>query len=222
MKRLQQFALLALVLLSALYRVEAQEVKASSALLEAFGKTNILDEERRQRVISLLSQDTTLLLPLDLELDAELVAFSDRTLRLKTSAVGSWELRLLPLLNGSSLTSVIERVTRPQADARITFLDQEGEVIKTEIVALPTAEDFLRSLQLPETSSGYRLRELLRPLHYQLSWADGQADVLLVTPSLLLTEEDKASTELTALIAQLPSLASAWDGKSFTPFTPRK
>lgn len=222
MKRLQQFALLALVLLSALYRVEAQEVKARSALLEAFGKTNILDEERRQRVISLLSQDTTLILPLDLDLDAELVAFSDRTLRLKTSAVGSWELRLLPLLNGSSLTSVIERVTRPQADARITFLDQEGEVIKTEIVALPTAEDFLRSLQLPETSSGYRLRELLRPLHYQLSWADGQADVLLVTPSLLLTEEDKASTELTALIAQLPSLASAWDGKSFTPFTPRK
>lgn len=222
MKRLQQFALLALVLLSALYRVEAQEVKASSALLEAFGKTNILDEERRQRVISLLSQDTTLILPLDLELDAELVAFSDRTLRLKTSAVGSWELRLLPLLNGSSLTSVIERVTRPQADARITFLNQEGEVIKTEIVALPTAEDFLRSLQLPETSSGYRLCELLRPLHYQLSWADGQADVLLVTPSLLLTEEDKASTELAALIAQLPSLASAWDGKSFTPFTPRK
>ena len=222
MKRLQQFALLALVLLSALYRVEAQEVKASSALLEAFGKTNILDEERRQRVISLLSQDTTLILPLDLELYAELVAFSDRTLRLKTSAVGSWELRLLPLLNGSSLTSVIERVTRPQADARITFLDQEGEVIKTEIVALPTAEDFLRSLQLPETSSGYRLRELLRPLHYQLSWADGQADVLLVTPSLLLTEEDKASTELAALIAQLPSLASVWDGKSFAPFTPRK
>ena len=222
MKRLQQFALLALVLLSALYRVEAQEVKANSALLEAFGKTNILDEERRQRVISLLSQDTTLILPLDLELDAELVAFSDRTLRLKTSAVGSWELRLLPLLNGSSLTSVIERVTRPQADARITFLDQEGEVIKTEIVALPTAEDFLRSLQLPETSSGYRLRELLRPLHYQLSWADGQADVLLVTPSLLLTEEDKASTELAALIAQLPSLASVWDGKSFAPFTPRK
>ena len=222
MKRLQQFALLALVVLSALYRVEAQEVKASSALLEAFGKTNILDEERRQRVISLLSQDTTLILPLDLELDAELVAFSDRTLRLKTSAVGSWELRLLPLLNGSSLTSVIERVTRPQADARITFLDQEGEVIKTEIVALPTAEDFLRSLQLPETSSGYRLRELLRPLHYQLSWADGQADVLLVTPSLLLTEEDKASTELAALIAQLPSLASVWDGKSFAPFTPRK
>ena len=222
MKRLQQFALLALVLLSALYRVEAQQVKASSALLEAFSKTNILDEERRQRVISLLSQDTTLLLPLDLELDAELVAFSDRTLRLKTSAVGSWELRLLPLLNSSSLTSVIERVTRPQADARITFLDQEGEVIKTEIVALPTAEDFLRSLQLPETSSGYRLRELLRPLHYQRSWADGQADVLLVTPSLLLTEEDKASTELAALIAQLPSLASVWDGKSFAPFTPRK
>ena len=222
MKRLQQFALLALVLLSPLYRVDAQEVKVSSALLEAFGKTNILDEERRQRVISLLSQDTTLLLPLDLELDAELVAFSDRTLRLKTSAVGSWELRLLPLLNGSSLTSVIERVTRPQADARITFLDQEGQVIKTEILALPTAEDFLRSLQLPETSSGYRLRELLRPLLYLLSWAEGQADVLLVTPSLLLTEEDKANTELTALIAQLPSLASVWDGKSFAPFTPRK
>ena len=222
MKRLQQFALLALVLLSALYRAEAQEVKASSALLEAFGKTNTLDEERRQRVISLLSQDTTLILPLDLELDAELVAFSDRTLRLKTSAVGSWELRLLPLLNSSSLTSVIERVTRPPADARIPVLDQEGEVSKPEIVALPTAEDFLRSLQLPETSSGYRLRELLRPLHYQLSWADGQADVLLVTPSLLLTEEDKASTELAALIAQLPSLASVWDGKSFAPFTPRK
>lgn len=222
MKRLQQFVLLVLVILSVLSRGEAQSTKPSSTLLEAFGKTSILDEERRQRVISLLSQDTTLILPLDLELDAELVAFSDRMLKLKTSEVGTWELRLLPLLNGSSLTSVIERVTRPQEDARITFLDQEGQEIKAEILALPTAEDFLKSIKLPETSQGYRLRELLHPLHYQLSWSEGMTESLIVTPSLLLTEEDKASHELAELIALLPTLSSTWDGKGFAPFTPRK
>ena len=64
-----------------------------------------------------------------------------------------------------------------------------------------------------------RLRELLYPLHYALSWAQGtSAPTLIVRPTLLLSEEDKQSDELKALIAQLPALTTTWGGQSFTPF----
>ncbi|MBF1371491.1 MAG: hypothetical protein HXN18_06820, partial [Porphyromonas sp.] len=41
---------------------------------------------------------------------------------------------------------------------------------------------------------------------------------LIVRPTLLLSEEDKQSDELKALIAQLPALTTTWGGQSFAPF----
>jgi len=111
-------------------------------------------------------------------------------------------------------------VTSPQVDARISFLSASGEALpSTTLLRLPSSEDFLRGLQLPMSTASDRLRELLYPLHYELSWAQGtSAPTLIVRPTLLLSEEDKQSDELKTLIAQLPALTTTWGGQSFAPF----
>ena len=135
--------------------------------------------------------------------------------------MGTAELRLLPLASGQGpLTTLIETVSSPQVDARISFLSASGEALpSTTLLRLPSSEDFLRGLQLPMSTASDRLRELLYPLHYELSWAQGtSAPTLIVRPTLLLSEEDKQSDELKALIAQLPTLTTTWGSQSFAPF----
>jgi len=126
-----------------------------------------------------------------------------------------------PLASGQGpLTTLIETVSSPQVDARISFLSASGEALpSTTLLRLPSSEDFLRGLQLPMSTASDRLRELLYPLHFELSWAQGtSAPTLIVRPTLLLSEEDKQSDELKALIAQLPALTTTWGGQSFAPF----
>ena len=208
-----------LLLVSSL-ALSAQTTKYA-AIIKALGQTELLDEDRRTQLATLLAQDSTLSLPLELDLGAKLLAVSEHSLRLQTSPVGTAELRLLPLTSGQGpLTVLIETVSSPQVDARISFLSASGEALtSTTLLRLPSSEDFLRGLQLPMSTASDRLRELLYPLHYELSWAQGtSAPTLLVRPTLLLSEEDKQSDELKALIAQLPALTTTWGGQSFAPF----
>ena len=219
MKQLRVLLFTALLLVSSL-ALSAQTTKYA-AVIKALGQTELLDEDRRTQLATLLAQDSALSLPLELDLGAKLLAVSEHSLRLQTSPVGTAELRLLPLTSSQGpLTALIETVSSPQVDARISFLSASGEVIpSTTLLRLPGSEDFLRGLQLPMSTASDRLRELLYPLHYALSWAQGtSAPTLIVRPTLLLSEEDKQSDELKALIAQLPALTTTWGGQSFAPF----
>ena len=219
MKQLRPLLFTALLLISSL-ALSAQRTKYA-AIIKALGQTELLDEDRRTQLATLLAQDSALSLPLELDLGAKLLAVSEHSLRLQTSPVGTAELRLLPLTSGQGpLTALIETVSSPQVDARISFLSASGEVLpSTTLLCLPSSEDFLRGLQLPMSTASDRLRELLYPLHYELSWAQGtSAPTLIVRPTLLLSEEDKQSDELKALIAQLPALTTTWGGQSFAPF----
>lgn len=219
MKQLRPLLFTALLLISSL-ALSAQTTKYA-AIIKALGQTELLDEDRRTQLATLLAQDSALSLPLELDLGAKLLAVSEHSLRLQTSPVGTAELRLLPLTSGQGpLTALIETVSSPQVDARISFLSASGEVLpSTTLLCLPSSEDFLRGLQLPMSTASDRLRELLYPLHYELSWAQGtSAPTLVVRPTLLLSEEDKQSDELKALIAQLPALTTTWGGQSFAPF----
>ena len=219
MKQLRALLFTALLLVSSL-ALSAQTTKYA-AIIKALGQTELLDEDRRTQLATLLAQDSALSLPLELDLGAKLLAVSEHSLRLQTSPVGTAELRLLPLTSGQGpLTALIETVSSPQVDARISFLSASGEALpSTMLLRLPSSEDFLRGLQLPMSTSSDRLRELLYPLHYELSWAQGtSAPTLIVRPTLLLSEEDKQSDELKALIAQLPALTTTWGGQSFAPF----
>ena len=219
MKQLRALLFTALLLVSSL-ALSAQTTKYA-AIIKALGQTELLDEDRRTQLATLLAQDSALSLPLELDLGAKLLAVSEHSLRLQTSPVGTAELRLLPLTSGQGpLTALIETVSSPQVDARISFLSASGEALpSTTILRLPSSEDFLRGLQLPMSTASDRLRELLYPLHYELSWAQGTSvPTLIVRPTLLLSEEDKQSDELKALIAQLPALTTTWGGQSFAPF----
>ena len=219
MKQLRALLFTALLLVSSL-ALSAQTTKYA-AIIKALGQTELLDEDRRTQLATLLVQDSALSLPMELDLGAKLLAVSEHSLRLQTSPVGTAELRLLPLTSGQGpLTALIETVSSPQVDARISFLSASGEALpSTTLLRLPSSEDFLRGLQLPMSTASDRLRELLYPLHYELSWAQGTSvPTLIVRPTLLLSEEDKQSDELKALIAQLPALTTTWGGQSFAPF----
>lgn len=219
MKQLRALLFTTLLLVSSL-ALSAQTTKYA-AIIKALGQTELLDEDRRTQLATLLAQDSALSLPMELDLGAKLLAVSEHSLRLQTSPVGTTELRLLPLASGQgSLTALIETVSSPQVDARISFFSASGEALpSTTLLRLPSSEDFLRGLQLPMSTASDRLRELLYPLHYALSWAQGTSvPTLIVRPTLLLSEEDKQSDELKALIAQLPALTTTWGGQSFAPF----
>ena len=219
MKQFLALLFTTLLLVSSL-ALSAQTTKYA-AIIKALGQTELLDEDRRTQIATLLAQDSALSLPMELDLGAKLLAVSEHSLRLQTSPVGTAELRLLPLTSGQGpLTALIETVSSPQVDARISFLSASGEALpSTTLLRLPSSEDFLRGLQLPMSTASDRLRELLYPLHYELGWAQGtSAPTLIVRPTLLLSEEDKQSDELKALIAQLPALTTTWGGQSFAPF----
>lgn len=219
MKQLRALLFATLLLVSSL-TLSAQTTKYA-AIIKALGQTELLDEDRRTQLATLLAQDSALSLPMELDLGAKLLAVSEHSLRLQTSPVGTAELRLLPLTSGQGpLTVLIETVSSPQVDARISFLSASGEALpSTTLLRLPSSEDFLRGLQLPMSTASDRLRELLYPLHYELSWTQGTSvPTLIVRPTLLLSEEDKQSDELKALIAQLPALTTTWGGQSFAPF----
>ena len=219
MKQIRTLLFTTLLLVSSL-TLSAQTTKYA-AIIKALGQTELLDEDRRTQLATLLAQDSALSLPLELDLGAKLLAVSEHSLRLQTSPVGTAELRLLPLTSGQGpLMALIETVSSPQVDARISFLSASGEALSsTALLRLPSSEDFLRGLQLPMSTASDRLRELLYPRHYELSWAQGTSvPTLIVRPTLLLSEEDKQSDELKALIAQLPALTTTWGGQSFAPF----
>ncbi len=119
MKQLRALLFTALLLVSSL-ALSAQTTKYA-AIIKALGQTELLDEDRRTQLATLLAQDSALSLPLELDLGAKLLAVSEHSLRLQTSPVGTAELRLLPLTSGQGpLTALIETVSSPQVDARIS------------------------------------------------------------------------------------------------------
>ncbi len=218
MKHLLRLLVFTVCLLSSSHALRAQRAKYAT-LINALREAELFDEERRAQLTTLLEQDTVQTFPITLDSDTKLLEASKNGLRLQTSEIGTTEVRLLPASQGS-IIAVIETVSSPQVDALITFLSPSGTPLSsTDLLRLPTAEDFLRGLHLPESTASYRLRTLLYPLHCALTWAsDTTSPTLLVRPTLLLSEEDKQSDELKALIAQLPTLASSWSGQTFTPF----
>lgn len=218
MKHLLRLLVFTVCLLSSSHALRAQRAKYAT-LINALREAELFDEERRAQLTTLLEQDTAQTFPIALDSDTKLLEASVNGLRLQTSEVGTTEVRLLPASQGS-IIAVIETVSSPQVDALITFLALSGTPLSsTDLLRLPTTEDFLRGLHLPESTASDRLRTLLYPLHCALTWAsDTTSPTLLVRPTLLLSEEDKQSDELKALIAQLPTLASSWSGQTFTPF----
>ena len=219
MKQLRALLFTALLLVSSL-ALNAQTTKYA-AIIKALGQTELLDEDRRTQLATLLAQDSALSLPMELDLGAKLLAISEHSLRLQTSPVGTAELRLLPLTSSQGpLTALIETVNSPQVDARISFLSASGEALpSTTLLRLPSSEDFLRGLQLPMSTASDRLRELLYPLHYELSWAQGTSAPPPGVPTTPQTNEgEKQNSQHKGHIPPRPPRNHTLGGQSFAPF----
>lgn len=211
---MKRYLLIALLLVS----LSANAQRVAPALIEALQTTNLLDADRRDQLASLLA-DSTLVLPIDLGQSAQLTEVQSQSISLTTSEVGSAQLFLLPLVNGTSLVALIQTVTEPQDDSRLTFLDAQGRPLRTQLITMPRADQFLPALPSEPTPQEQRLRELLSPLHMTLQW-DPRRQQLLARPSLDLSVEDETNGPLLQLITKLPTLSATWQGTSFTPFTP--
>ena len=124
----------------------------------------------------------------------------------------------MPFMGKGRYVLVVEQVSSPQPDSRVSLLDSAGQVVTRPFLTLPTAEDFIQRLRLdPNAAATVRLGELLSPLHLELTW-DDMVSCLCARPSLLLQPEDSKLPGLQALIDRLPLLLARWSGKDFAPF----
>lgn len=133
-----------------------------------------------------------------------------------TSTLSSCHIRLYPMVNGTPLIGVIERIAAPEADSRLTFYTPTWEAIPLEsLIALPGREQFAVNFAGDTSPEAERLRQLLTPLHYHIDWEAGGA--LAISASLPLSQEDEASEPLKALAGALPTYRFVWKNYRFEP-----
>lgn len=132
-----------------------------------------------------------------------------------TSPVSLVTIKLLPLLNGTPLILVLERVTSPTLDTQLRAYSPKWEEL-TELKLLdrvPTRELLLE--RWPREAGSYedeRLSQLLYPLHLEMQWASGEGIRLSVKPVLPLSLSDREHPGLMELVAAQPELVYEWRG----------
>lgn len=131
-----------------------------------------------------------------------------------TSSLSSCYIRLYPMVNGTPLIAVIERIREPSLDCSLSFYTPEWVIIEPEaLIRLPQGEDFLSHFEGNGSVEAARLRQLLYPLHYDISWGDEGS--VIITASLSLSQEDKQSEALKDLIDRLPKYRFEWKNYRF-------
>lgn len=132
-----------------------------------------------------------------------------------TSDLSRLSIKLFPMLNGTPLVLVIESVDAPIKDSSLRSYSPSWQ-------ELPQVKLFdrepLRPLILERwgmRAGQYveqRLGQLLYPLHLEMSWVEGEQDLLSVRPILPLTLSDKEHEELVSVAEQRPELLYRWNG----------
>lgn len=131
-----------------------------------------------------------------------------------TSALSSCHIRLYPMVNGTPLIGVIERITAPELDSRLSFYTPDWGAIPLEgLIELPRRGRFVQHLEGNTSVEAERLRQLLYPLHYDIRWAQGGAVVCAV--SVQLSQEDEENEALKTLISKLPEYRFEWKNYRF-------
>lgn len=131
-----------------------------------------------------------------------------------TSSLSVCDIRLYPMVNGTPLIGVVERITAPGLDSRLSFYTPDWVLIAPKsLITFPERERLLQALSDNNSPEAQRLRELIYPLHYDIQW--GQGGSLIISPSLHFSEEDNANDALKALAATLPKWRFEWRNYRF-------
>lgn len=135
--------------------------------------------------------------------------------QIATSEVSSITIALLPMLNGTPLIVVIDKVLEPVADSHIRYFSPEWvELAEVSLVkGWPTREEVLARLDATDgTSAEIRLGQLLYPLYIDASLSQRE---LHLRPVLPLTKSDREDVALMTLADRLPTFVYRWDGNAF-------
>lgn len=131
-----------------------------------------------------------------------------------TSSLSDCSIRLYPMVNGTPLIGVIERISEPSVDCSLRFYTPEWDSLPLEqIIELPIGREYMRELEGDSSPEAERIRQLLHPLHYLIQWSKNGS--IVISASLPLSQEDEEQQSLKALIAKMPTYTFEWKNYRF-------
>jgi len=86
-----------------------------------------LDKEQKNELVAIDPDSTGVLIKSKLNDDIERLALTNDYIAIKTSDIGTLEIKLLPLVNNSEIIAVITTVCGPACDSRIDFYTTSWE-----------------------------------------------------------------------------------------------
>lgn len=170
--------------------------------------------EEKDLVINVLDSLPQIKLPHRIYDDLELLQVGSDLLSIKTSLVGQWSMRLLPMPNGTPLLSVIRTVSEPIGDSELQFYTPSwGLVADSSLFVRPGRASFIPQ-DIPAEDKA-RLEQLLYPLYLVYRWLpEGGIEVSASSPVLL---SDSSRAEDQRLLALIKPKRYRWQGTRFVP-----
>lgn len=134
---------------------------------------------------------------------------TDNYAKIKTSEIGYTEMKLLPLVNNTSVIALVKTVTTPVKDGNIAFYSPDWKKIETPIIeGEPVANDFYPADLDKSSVKGKKMSELLSVLYlnYQVKLDNNE---LVISANLDTDEED--ARLLKDEIDHMPAITYKWD-----------
>ncbi|MDO4691736.1 MAG: DUF3256 family protein [Porphyromonadaceae bacterium] len=133
---------------------------------------------------------------------------------IETSKLSSFSIKLLPLLNGTPLVLVIETVDKPIKDSSLhSYSPNWQKLSKLKLFDQePTRSLILERWGATGEYIDQRLEQLLYPLYLEMSWVEGEKDLLSIRPVLPLTLSDREHEMLMSTAERRPQLLYRWNG----------
>lgn len=140
----------------------------------------------------------------------EIISLDDRQITVQLSSASSLQIALLPVADTTGIIAVIENVSLPARDSRLSFYDTQWQPIPTErVFTAPTPETFMDKGSKRERRQAAGLIDLL-PLSYTI-----EGDTLLARESLQEYLPEEVYNRIASLLGKEP-VTYTWNGKRFT------
>lgn len=141
----------------------------------------------------------------------EIISLDDRQITVQLSSASSLQIALLPVADTTGIIAVIENVSLPARDSRLSFYDTQWQPIPTErVFTAPTPETFMDKGSKRERRQAAGLVDLL-PVTYTI-----EGNTLLASETLKEYLPDEIYDRIGPLLREKP-VAYRWTGKRFTP-----
>ncbi len=127
---------------------------------------------------------------------SEMTALTSDYIYVKMSARSSWQMKLLPVSDGSKIICTVSSVCAPACDSHVKFYTTDWEELPASsfLPAPPAMGDFLSDA--PDTAGVYAYQEALRQADMPLMKAELSADNPTLTFTLTTTDYmDKEAAE---------------------------